>query len=350
MLTLFTVLAFASPPSAVATGLEATVLLTTGASVCAGVVIEEDLVATAYHCISDGGRPMVQDADGQRRPGRVTAASVRDDLALVEVSTGLPRVPLADAAPAPGSTVHVLGHPFGTQEMTGGYLEGLLRFSTSSGVVSGLGPRALQTTAPVNPGNSGGPMVSEAGELVGIVSRRLRGDGLGFATRVEQLAQLLESARRPRLVGGSVHLGLTASAWGGADGTASIGGDLTVSLRDRVVLAAGGGLPVSPRWDALRFGTIRWVGAEARAGLRQRFFRGSLTTLLDAYAGVVSLTSRSGSRDSFRFQSESTVAPMAGGAVTFGGVSLDVGAVWVDGEVAVRGQMRLGRPGRLWVF
>lgn len=350
MLTLLAALAVASPPTAVSTGLEGTVLLTTGQSVCAGVVIAEDRVATAYHCISDGGRPRVEDPQGNTWIGRVAAASVRDDLAVVQVTTGLRVVPMASASPGPGSVVHVLGHPFGTQEITGGYLQGLLRFSASSGVVSGLGPVAIQTTAPVNPGNSGGPMLDEEGQLVGIVSRRLRGDGLGFATRIERLAALEQSGQRLRPVGGSVHVGLVANAWGGQDGTAALGADLTIAVRDRVIVGGSAAYPVSPRWDAVRFGAIRWVSSEGRLGLRQRLFRGRLTTFIDAYGGVAGLTLRERVGETFRFSSESAVAPLGGAALTFGGVTLDLGAISEGGEAALRGQMRFSWPGRLWVF
>ena len=57
-------------------------------------------------------------------------------------------------------------------------MEGTLRWSVVDGVVSSLGSQAMQISAPLNPGNSGGPVIGEDGELVGVVSRRLSGQGL----------------------------------------------------------------------------------------------------------------------------------------------------------------------------
>ena len=64
--------------------------------------------------------------------------------------------------------MRAIGHPYGTR-LPGGFMTGLLRWSTSEGVVSGVGPHAVQFTAPVNPGTSGGPVVEDEGRLVGVV-------------------------------------------------------------------------------------------------------------------------------------------------------------------------------------
>ncbi|TNE89177.1 MAG: serine protease [Deltaproteobacteria bacterium] len=335
--------------AAFAVPVDSTVLITTGASVCAGVVIAEDRVATAYHCIAGGGRPMVENQEGTRVIGRVLYARPRDDLAVIAVTMGMPVVPLAEAPPEPGQAVSVVGHPFGTQEMAG-YMTGLLRYSVSSGIVSGLGPRAMQTTAPVNPGNSGGPVFDEQGQVVGIVSRRLRGDGLGFATRVERLAALLDDEQRPSPIGGTIGVHAVAGAWGGADGTLSVGGELWMSFRDRVVASAQLTQPVSPRWDAMRFGEVRWLAAEGHLELRQRFLRGKYTGHVGVYGGAANLASRSGNRETFRVTAESAWHPMVGTSVGFGSVVLDAGWVIAPDEVGVRGQMRFAWPGRLWIF
>ena len=70
--------------------------------------------------------------------------------------------------------------------------------SVSRGIVSGYpeleGKRLLQTDAAVNPGNSGGPILSETGEVLGVVSSKYFGvgvEGLGFAVPTETAAQVL---------------------------------------------------------------------------------------------------------------------------------------------------------------
>jgi S1-C subfamily serine protease len=77
-----------------------------------------------------------------------------------------------------GERLYTIGNPSG------------LAYTVTSGVFSGErgeGPeRVLQTDAPINPGNSGGPLITEAGRVVGINTRVLRGvQGIGFAIPIE---------------------------------------------------------------------------------------------------------------------------------------------------------------------
>jgi len=124
-------------------------------------------------------------ADGRGRAleARVVGVAREVDLALLQVdATGLPALPIADYdALRQGDLVFAFGSPEG------------LRNSVSMGVVS-AGARQpdadhpmvyIQTDAPINHGNSGGPLVNANGELVGIntfiVSESGGSVGLGFA-------------------------------------------------------------------------------------------------------------------------------------------------------------------------
>src|SRR5690606_41030982 len=113
------------------------------------------------------------------------------------------------------------------------------RWSVTRGVVSGVGPRAVQFDAPVNPGNSGGPVVDDEGRLVAVVSRKARdGEGLGFGARPEHLTALRD--RPPRGMspfGGTVSLLLAGGMLEDRGGAASVGPRLEIALRDRVVFA-----------------------------------------------------------------------------------------------------------------
>ncbi|MCO4743483.1 MAG: trypsin-like peptidase domain-containing protein [Proteobacteria bacterium] len=329
-------------------GLEQTLLITTGASVCSGVYLGEGRVLTAYHCIAGGGRSKVARQDGTFAIGRVTHASVRDDLAILAVDFVGEGAVLASAAPSVGDVVRTIGHPYAAQA-PGGFLYGTLRYSLSQGVVAAVGPVAIQTTAPVNPGNSGGPVFDSEGEVVGVVSRRLRGDGLGFATRVERVHELLESGRSASPIGGTFGLNATAAAWSGPAGTLAVGGFAYASFRDRVVLSASAALPLAPRWDSVQFGEIAWVQTEAHFAVRQRVFRGRFTAHLDAYGGVGEVVTMTGDRDTLRRRRSSAVAPLAGARIGFGSIVLDAAWVFAE-EPAVRGQMRFTWPGKLWIF
>ncbi len=332
---------------------EAVVRLVQGAGTCAGAFIDDaGTVATAYHCVAKGGRPKVWTHDGRVAVGRVISVDVAGDLALVSAPelAGTPWLPLADAPGGLGATVRAIGHPL-AGDLPSGYVEGLLRWSVSQGVIAAVGPRAVQTTAPLNPGNSGGPLIDDDGALVGVVSRRFGGQGIGFATRAERVAALMAGEGRSfGPLGGTLALDLFLASYQAGIGSIALGGRLEVSLRDRVVLGGALGVPLDARWAVARYEEpVRWSSAEARAGLRQRLGRGTWTTTLDAYGGVASLRTLRPDTE-IVYRGESALAPMAGGALTVQGVSLDLAVVFVDGAIEPRLQAVLRFPGVFWMF
>ena len=348
-LAMFTMLALAEPPQE----LEAVVLLVQGGSTCAGVLVEDEgLVATAYHCVSSGGRPLVRLRDGTRALGRVIAARPARDLALVEVPAlaGHSGLEIRATPPEVGETVRALGHPFGAQR-PGGFLEGTLQWSLSEGVVSSVGTQALQITAPINPGNSGGPVVDDEGRIVGIVSRRLQGDGMGFATRAEHLLPLRQRPRGWAQGGGTLSLMPFASAWEGQRGTFSVGGLVEVSVRDRVFAAGSLGFAPNARWEAVSFGRADWLMAELQGGVRQRAFRGFWSSSLDLYGGLAVLASTQATGDTLRVRTTRSAAPLVGAGLRVGKIGLSGAAVWrpEDGW-SVRGTITYRWPGVLTVF
>jgi len=92
--------------------------------------------------------------------------------------------PLATSWPTiEGENVFVIGHPEG------------LRFTLSTGIVSRLQGSVVQISAPVSPGNSGGPVFDEHGALVGVVTSMVDRNGdpnaenLNFAVRADALME-----------------------------------------------------------------------------------------------------------------------------------------------------------------
>ena len=145
-------------------------------------VYDEDHLLTNEHVVTDADEVSVRFGSSGWLTSSVVATDVYSDLAVLELSdrpaaaTPLPHV---DSDPAVGSEVVALGNPFGYSG------------SVSAGIVSGVDRTlpaangfaiadAIQTDAAVNPGNSGGPLVTLDGELVGIVNSG-GGDNIGFA-------------------------------------------------------------------------------------------------------------------------------------------------------------------------
>lgn len=140
----------------------------TEASGGSGFVIDASgLILTNAHVVAKMDVVEVSFSDGKRYVGKVIGRDGRTDLAIVKITPDapLPVLRLAKSSRLPlGTKVYALGNPMGN------------RFSVSSGIVSGH-DRAydvawpvnfIQHDAALNPGNSGGPLITEDGEVIGI--------------------------------------------------------------------------------------------------------------------------------------------------------------------------------------
>lgn len=283
----------AADPVAVAAWRESVVRLEMGGSTCSGVLIDEQgTVATAYHCVAGPRRPRVETRSGFRTRGRVVATSARDDLALVQAPELVGRIPPRALRQQPvrvGELLVAVGHPFGGEGDVDTAWEGMLGWSVSEGIVSAVGPRMLQTDAALNPGTSGGPAFDEQGAIVGIVSRKLSGEGVSFLAHVDQLRALTRAQHQPWL-GGGVHLGLTLPTPFVAGAARAAGLVLELQLRDRIILGAGAMVPLDARIQALAVGTSTFVNTELHLSARQRLGIGSWSSTIDLGPALFQLT------------------------------------------------------------
>lgn len=133
------------------------------------IVSESGLVVTAAHVIKGGAKITAVAEDGSERILTVVASDDETDLALLRLPEGGQRpLKLASQAPNPGAVVRAMGYPL---KGTGVITEGLVA-STAASVVSGES-KMLVTCDIVN-GMSGGPILNEFGEVVGVVSGSIR--------------------------------------------------------------------------------------------------------------------------------------------------------------------------------
>lgn len=149
-----------------------------------GVIITPDgYLLTNQHVVQRASHVEISLLDGERVGADVIASDASTDLAVLRAGTsGLPSLKLrTDKDVRPGQLVVAIGNPFGFEA------------TVSAGVVSAHG-RALraadgrliegiiQHTAPLNPGNSGGPLVDSHGRVVGINTAIIAAaQGIGFA-------------------------------------------------------------------------------------------------------------------------------------------------------------------------
>ncbi len=162
------------------------------------VVVEDGTILTNLHVVAGAKRIGVVFADGLESDAVVIATQPENDLAVIKakvIPDDLQPATLRSTADlSPGDHVTAVGFPFGIGP------------SVSSGVVSGLrrefrspeGQRVLsnliQFDAAANPGSSGGPLVTDDGAVVGIVTGILNPNeqrvfiGIGFAVPIENAA------------------------------------------------------------------------------------------------------------------------------------------------------------------
>ena len=157
-----------------------------------GFLIREDgLLVTNAHVIADATRIQVRLQDGRRFEGTLIGKDTRVDLALVKIdgARGLPVLPLGDSNRLRvGEFVLALGHPFGLEQTVS---FGIVSRKGAPLRVAAPGFDFIQTDASVNPGNSGGPLVNMAGEVVGVNSMAARNGSIGFAIPVNLVKSLL---------------------------------------------------------------------------------------------------------------------------------------------------------------
>jgi regulator of sirC expression with transglutaminase-like and TPR domain len=154
----------------------------------AGFILTADgLIATNLHVIGEARPITVTLADGRQFPVKSVHASDRTlDLALLKIDgKGLPALDLGDSdALKNGQTVVALGHPRG------------LKHSVVRGVVSGRptidGRPMIQIAIPVEPGNSGGPLLDLQGRVQGVLTLKSQvTPNLGFAMPAKAVQALV---------------------------------------------------------------------------------------------------------------------------------------------------------------
>ena len=165
-----------------------------------GVIVSPDgLVLTNSHVVGGAPRIRATTAEGQSLTAQVVGDDPDTDLALVRIneSLTLPFAPLGDSRRLKrGQLVIAIGNPLGFEStVTAGVVSALgrsLRASTGR-LIDDL----IQTDAALNPGNSGGPLVSSHGEVIGINTAIIAGaQGICFAVSSNTAAYVVSQIIR----------------------------------------------------------------------------------------------------------------------------------------------------------
>jgi S1-C subfamily serine protease len=140
-------------------------------------------IVTAAHVVSEVGERVTIERNNGSWGAEVVGRDTVRDLAVLHVSghpvgaVALWQKPLRNR-PRPGDELLLVGSPYG------------LGGTVTSGVVSAVRPKLIQTDAAANPGNSGGPAVDRHGHVVGVLVSG-GGENLNFAVPIRQLCATL---------------------------------------------------------------------------------------------------------------------------------------------------------------
>ncbi|MEK6861116.1 MAG: trypsin-like peptidase domain-containing protein [Nanoarchaeota archaeon] len=155
-----------------------------------GTIITSDgYIVTNYHVIKDANSVAVVTYNKNIYPAHIIGAETKNDVAVIKINaTGLHDLEFGNSDNVKiGEKVIALGNPAG------------LGFSVTEGIISqkdrvlfqGTVP-LIQTDVPVNPGNSGGPLLNTNGKIIGINRLKIKGfEGLGFAIPSNYVAQVV---------------------------------------------------------------------------------------------------------------------------------------------------------------
>jgi S1-C subfamily serine protease len=234
-------------------------------------------IVTNFHVIDGASDLLVSFSDGTTAPARLVGQDPGDDLAVIQVSRPADQLhPLTlgdSAAVQVGEPVVAIGNPFD------------LPNSVTSGIVSALGrsrpapngramPGLLQTDAPVNPGDSGGPLLDANGRVIGVLAQIespvLGSVGVGFAIPSDSVATVL-----PKLLVGQT----IPHAWLGVTGDT-----ITPALAQSLHLSVTSGVYVTevfPGGPGVAAGLKAPPGASAATGATDLTPGGDVITSID---------------------------------------------------------------------
>jgi S1-C subfamily serine protease len=169
------------------------------------VIVDSGLILTNLHVVQSAQSIKIIFHDGHESPAKIVSVQPEHDLAVLQASSLPDDLKAATLRSTndllPGDMVVAVGFPFGIgPSVSAGVVSGLKREfqSTERGAAGDKNAKPLrnliQFDAAANPGNSGGPLVTAEGEVVGIVTGILNPSGarvwagIGFAVPIENAA------------------------------------------------------------------------------------------------------------------------------------------------------------------
>ena len=194
-----------------------------------GVIMTEGgYIVTNHHIIADHSEGYVVLSDGREYEARLVGTDAESDLAVLKIDAhGLTPAEFGTSDKMQvGDTVLAIGNPLGS-ELFGTMTEGIVSAINRDVTVDGYDMSLIQTTAALNPGNSGGALINTAGQVVGITNMKMMSDyetieGLGFAIPTVWAKEVVDTLLDQGKITGRPTIGITCFAL--SDGAAAMYG------------------------------------------------------------------------------------------------------------------------------
>ena len=189
------------------------------AMVGTGVIFTEDgFILTNAHVIAGGSECYVVLDTGEDYRACLLGLDEEKDLAVIKIAaSGLPAAEFGDSdALTVGDPVYAIGNPLGV-ELRGTLTDGIVSAINRDVDVDGVTMTLIQTNAALNNGNSGGPLINQYGQVIGINVMKMGMDrwstasveGLGFAIPIASSAYIVNDILRCGEVQGEPVLGIS---------------------------------------------------------------------------------------------------------------------------------------------
>ena len=188
--------------------------VTSGAG--SGVVIAQSdeyaYIVTNYHVISGATAVSVTLTDKTVIEAEYLDGDVSSDIAMIRIKTNkkFPKIVCGSSdSMRVGEDVVAIGNPLG--QLGGTVTEGIISAMDRDITVDGMTMTLIQTSAAVNPGNSGGGLFNMSGELIGIVNAKQSAEGiegLGFAIPIDSVYDMLVEIIETKYIHGRPSLGI----------------------------------------------------------------------------------------------------------------------------------------------
>ena len=178
-----------------------------------GVVLTADgYIVTNNHVIENASTVIVRTQDGEEYIATLVGTDKQTDLAVIRIEAeGLNPITFADSdAIEVGQLAVAIGNPLG--ELGGTVTNGIISAKDREITISNESMTLLQTSAAVNPGNSGGGLFDENGNLVGVINAKSAGgdiEGLGFAIPANRVREVTDDLIGSGYVTGRPQFGIT---------------------------------------------------------------------------------------------------------------------------------------------